>query len=197
MNTLSNKSAASQPESDNPSDPSRIKSIGSQDLPDSPQDQESMKEESFTLDLPDVSDIPGQEHVHVPGLGDLSDVTASSDDEEGVGLFDDEEDEDLVELNMGNGSDVNLQERRALKTAAEDMPTEDNFLLREAALDNRDDEGAALNEGSSATRVSGKDLDIPGAEEDDTDEVIGEEDEENNPYSLGGDDNDEIPADSF
>ena len=33
----------------------------------------------------------------------------------------------------------------------------------------------------------GEDLDVPGAELDDLNEVIGEEDEENNYYSLGGD----------
>jgi hypothetical protein len=33
----------------------------------------------------------------------------------------------------------------------------------------------------------GKDLDVPGSEEDDENEEIGEEDEENNYYSLGGD----------
>lgn len=33
----------------------------------------------------------------------------------------------------------------------------------------------------------GEDLDIPGAELDDVDEDIGAEDEENNYYSLGGD----------
>jgi hypothetical protein len=32
-----------------------------------------------------------------------------------------------------------------------------------------------------------KDLDIPGTELDDIDEIVGEEDEENNYYSLGGD----------
>jgi hypothetical protein len=36
------------------------------------------------------------------------------------------------------------------------------------------------------------DLDIPGAELDDQDENIGEEDEENNYYSLGGDDHDDL-----
>lgn len=35
---------------------------------------------------------------------------------------------------------------------------------------------------------SGADLDIPGAELDDDQEVLGSEDEENNFYSLGGDD---------
>lgn len=37
-----------------------------------------------------------------------------------------------------------------------------------------------------------KGLDVPGAELDDKDEEIGEEDEENNYYSLGGDDHDDL-----
>lgn len=41
----------------------------------------------------------------------------------------------------------------------------------------------------------GDDLDIPGAELDDSDEVIGEEDEENNYYSLGGDDHNDLEED--
>jgi hypothetical protein len=39
------------------------------------------------------------------------------------------------------------------------------------------------------------DLDIPGAEADDADEEIGEEDEENNYYSLGGDAHDNLEED--
>ncbi len=42
---------------------------------------------------------------------------------------------------------------------------------------------------------SGVGLDVPGAELDDTDENIGEEDEENNYYSLGGDDHDDLEED--
>ena len=38
----------------------------------------------------------------------------------------------------------------------------------------------------------GDDLDIPGTELDDADEAIGEEDEENNYYSLGGDDHNDL-----
>jgi hypothetical protein len=37
-----------------------------------------------------------------------------------------------------------------------------------------------------------KGLDVPGAELDDADEAIGEEDEENNYYSLGGDDHNDL-----
>jgi hypothetical protein len=60
------------------------------DLPDSPQDAERLKSDETTIDLPDVNDIPGQEHVRVPAMGELADTTISSDDEEGAGLLDDE-----------------------------------------------------------------------------------------------------------
>ena len=43
--------------------------------------------------------------------------------------------------------------------------------------------------------VSGDDLDVPGAEEDDSNEDIGEEDEENNYYSIGGDDHENLEED--
>lgn len=43
--------------------------------------------------------------------------------------------------------------------------------------------------------VTGSDLDIPGAELDDQQEEIGTEDEENNYYSLGGDDKEGLEED--
>ncbi len=42
-----------------------------------------------------------------------------------------------------------------------------------------------MKSGHSAS--AGSDLDVPGSELDDADENLGEEDEENNYYSLGGD----------
>jgi len=57
------------------------------DLPDSKKDAERLKPEEATIDLPDVNDIPGQEHVHVLPLGELADTTVSSDDEEGTDLL--------------------------------------------------------------------------------------------------------------
>lgn len=58
-----------------------------EDIHDSPRDEERLKPDEATLDLPDVSDIPGQEHVTVLPLGELADDTASSDDEEGDELL--------------------------------------------------------------------------------------------------------------
>jgi hypothetical protein len=42
---------------------------------------------------------------------------------------------------------------------------------------------------------TGDDLDVPGAELDDAQEEIGSEDEENNYYSLGGDDHEDLDED--
>jgi hypothetical protein len=42
---------------------------------------------------------------------------------------------------------------------------------------------------------SAKDLDVPGSELDDKNEAIGSEDEENNSYSLGGDERENLEED--
>lgn len=163
-----------------------------EDIHDSPRDMEKMKSETFVIDLPEVSDIPGQENIVVPNLGEMQDVTISSDDEEGFGLFDDDEGDEDTDLIMGNEADVSATERSLLRKADEDMPAEDDPLLRQAGLDKTDNEGDVLNEGSLATDVSGADLDMAGTDADDPMESIGEEDEENNAYSLGSDSNDNV-----
>lgn len=43
--------------------------------------------------------------------------------------------------------------------------------------------------------MTGEDLDIPGSELDDAQEEIGSEDEENNYYSIGGDNHDNLEED--
>ncbi len=53
----------------------------------------------------------------------------------------------------------------------------------------------ALNEKSFEDDVSGDDLDVPGSELDDKEEAVGSEDEENNYYSLGGDDHEDLEED--
>ena len=52
------------------------------------------KKDKNTIDLPEVSDIPGQEHVRPPKLGELADTTASSDDEEGDDVLNQSEDDE-------------------------------------------------------------------------------------------------------
>lgn len=191
------------------------------DIHDSEKDKAKLEPEETTIDLPDVKDIPGQENIHAPELREMADTTISSDDEEGVGIFGedeaeyaserlpvgeeidendliissdeepgtteepdgnpDEDDADIIDEPSGNDADVTEDEKIALERT-EQMDTQDNENLFEAELDDTDDDGERLNEGED---FSGDDLDVPGEEDDDADEAIGEEDEENNAYSLG------------
>lgn len=80
-------------------------------------------------------------------------------------------------------SNVSPAERTLLDDSIDNSLTEDNLNLKRSALDNTDNDGEPLNERSMADDISGEDLDVPGAEDDDDNEDIGEEDEENNSYS--------------
>ena len=53
-----------------------------------------------------------------------------------------------------------------------------------------------MNEKTFIDDMSGADLDVPGSELDDQQEEIGSEDEENNYYSLGGDDHEDLDTDN-
>jgi hypothetical protein len=143
------------------------------------------KGKSGQINLPEVKDIPGQEHVRAPRLGELADNTASSADEEGDGVLEPKDDD----LAGGNDADVTREERRGLESIDNrEAGTEDEVLVQ-SRLDDVDEDGDPLNEESFGEDVSGEGLDVPGSEDDDADEEIGEEDEENNEYSL--DDNDD------
>jgi hypothetical protein len=167
------------------------------DLKDSARDLDKMKSEFTTIDLPEVKDIPGQENIVPLSLGELADETIASADEEGDGIFADNIDEEIEESKESNDADVSSSEKNDLETAANDMPTEDDINLRKAALDDTDEDGTPLNEESFKKNVTESDLDIPGSENEYKDEQPGEEDEENNAYSLGGDNHDDIPEDNF
>jgi hypothetical protein len=154
------------------------------DINDSPKDKKKLKQDKGSLDLPDARDIPGQEHIHVAPLGELADTTISSDDEEGVGVFEDDmEDETLIV--MGSEDDIPKDDKIMLESLDNlDATHEDDESLSRGMPDNVDDDGDELNE---RINVSGSDLDTAIVDEDDADEEIGEEDEENNSYSLGSD----------
>ena len=67
--------------------PAEQRSSVPNDLPDSKDDIEKLRGEELIMDLPEVKDIPGQEFVHVPPLGELGDTTISSAGEEGTRVF--------------------------------------------------------------------------------------------------------------
>src|SRR4051812_39891967 len=84
---------------DNSGDRRETTPVRNTDISDPLRDRERLQPERVTIDIPDVRDIPGQEHVHTAPPGELADTTISSDDEEGLGIFeDDEEDETFIKV---------------------------------------------------------------------------------------------------
>lgn len=160
------------------------------DLPDSPQDREKLQAEETIIDLPDVKDIPGQEFVNAPVLGELADTTISSTDEEGESVFGQD---DRVNAAPGSADfDVRPDELEALRDTTY-MPTRDEDNLRQARMDNVDFQGEPLNEESfgEGQSLSGAGLDIPDAVDETATDALGQGDEENKYYSQEDTDRDQ------
>lgn len=77
----------------------------SDDIQDPISDQERLQPETVIIDLPEVSDIPGQEHFVPAPLGILADTTISSDDEEGT-IADESDPLDLLDHAEGEDDAV-------------------------------------------------------------------------------------------
>ena len=145
--------------------------------------------------MPEVKDIPGQEHVRVPIMREMEDTTISSADEEGEGILDNinEEDDEEQIIKMGTEADTTRADVEMLRSGDTYYPSKDEDHLVDASMDNVDDEGDPLNEkGFGISMRTSQDLDVPGESDDDEMEQSGAEDEENNEYSLCGDDNDQL-----
>jgi hypothetical protein len=121
-------------------------------------------------------------------------------------------DVDVENLSRSNTKTSSALPDASVKTPAADEPPpavgdmDDDDISRgtEAATGEADvtpDDLVALGEQDAdfgrreALQVNGDDLDVPGAEDDDPNEEIGEEDEENNYYSLGGDAHENLEED--
>ncbi len=92
--------------------------------------------------------------------------------------------ETMVTDNIEDDSLITPTEKAMLDEAMNFDPlSKDEINLNNSHLDNIDEDGDILNEVEVVDDNSGEDLDIPGADLDDADEAIGEEDEENNGYS--------------
>ena len=139
-----------------------------------------VSQKEITIDLPEVKDIPGQENIRPPRIREMEDVTIASDDEEGKGILDNLNNEGEEPVTFNGENNVSKAESKLLSDA--DFPSNGETAdLDQLDLDDSDGEDL-LNENGSPQDF-GEDLDIPGAELDDEDEVTGSEDEENNSYS--------------
>lgn len=134
----------------------------------------SKKEDKLPGEYPPSEDIMnptnGMERVHV----DLEDMSTSRKSEK-------EMTEEVAREYRGNTeSDLTKEDRRALGSDGLNSDNGDDDQLRARV---------------TPVDFAGKDLDIPGSELDDASEEIGAEDEENNSYSLGGDNHEDLEED--
>jgi hypothetical protein len=94
------------------------------------------------------------------------------------------DDEEMINLPgypvYPNGEDIYIQGKEE-----EEIDPEQVSNIKE------DDDAGKNNEKDFEEDLSGEDLDVPGSELDDNQEDIGSEDEENNYYSLGGEDHED------
>ncbi|MDB5197207.1 MAG: hypothetical protein JWP88_1578 [Flaviaesturariibacter sp.] len=115
--------------------------------------------------------------------GDNLEATDSEDDE--IGLPQNVDNDDL-DFSTPTEGDVTEEEKMALRDSTH-MPTTDENNLRQARLDDTDFDGEKLNEESAADSQGGGGLDIPDEMDETETESMGQGDEENKYYSLGGD----------
>jgi hypothetical protein len=138
------------------------------DIQDSPEDQEKLKSEETTLDLPELKDIPGARRSLKNASLLPGDTTISSSDEEADELLDDDEDELTEENNLRDENNVSRTEKKLLRDSLD--PSYDTDLpIHSISLDRKDNDGVLLNESGMDRDLFGEDLD---------DRLVEEEDEE-------------------
>ena len=94
---------------------------------------------------------------------------------------------DEIITNADEDANAAVSDEELALLDASDEGRDGQDLLR-AEVDKTDEDGEPLNE---SVNLSGDDLDVPGSEQDDDNEAIGEEDEENNLYSNSDNDTSE------
>jgi len=138
------------------------------DIQDSKEDQEKLKPEETTFDLPELKDIPGATRKLKNASLLPGDTTISSADEEADDLLSDDDDEWTDENNMQDDRNVTATEKRMLRDSLD--PSYDTDLpVHSISLDRKDNEGVSLNESGMDRDLFGEDLD---------DSLVKEEDEE-------------------
>jgi hypothetical protein len=121
-----------------------------EDISDSPEDENKLKPEETLFDLPELKDIPGAKRSGKSAGQMPGDITISSADEEAVDLLNGRTNPD--------DSNISPLEKKLLSESFD--PSYDTDLpIDSLSLDNRDEDGEQLEEGSLDKDLFGKDLD--------------------------------------
>lgn len=172
-NDALNKSEKSQPEKKLPGEYSPKEDI-----------MNRMNTQRVGMDVENFSRTIGPENINM-NEPVVTKADSIEDDPGVTGDLDDDKGDASMERPVPRASDTD--EDRDEKSEA-DVTDEDLQALgpKDLSMDMGEDERLLKNR-VWPVDMAGSDLDVPGAELDDKNEAIGSEDEENNPYSLGGD----------
>ncbi len=161
-----------------------------------PQEVQESNDEKIDQDFPGYPHYPAKEDILDPrnkvervdldlenmnrSLGETAAIpNKATNTQPAVDELQKMEDDDL-EIIQGTDADVTAEDLRLLEAEnGEVIKVDDDMNLS----------------GFESGDINGGDLDIPGSELDDENEAIGEEDEENNYYSLGADKEDALEND--
>ena len=111
---------------------------------------------------------------------------------------------DRVEMGMDGETEEEPLDPSKVKTVRKtatgkhnesDVTKDDLQALGDTELESDEGDDELLKKRVYPVDFSGEDLDIPGVDDDDASERVGSEDEENNSYSLGGDDHEDLEED--
>jgi hypothetical protein len=145
---------------------------------DNEHDKALLKSETAIMDLPEVTDIPGQENITVMPLGEMADTTISSADEEGAGVLDfgDDDDDDIDDdddFDDETLTGVDDENSVVIDTGEEmDFDNEDEFLADDDDLDDDDD----MDDDDVDDLPVAETKNLPGNMEDDMGDEFEEED---------------------
>jgi hypothetical protein len=178
---------------------------------DSKKDVKESPDEKTDQDFPGYPHYPAKEDIMDKRTGnhkvdaDLENVSSSNktgvsqrypadnnSNNEDTSSTDSEGDD--LDIKEGTEADVTEEDKRILDNL-DNAYTQDNLNLARATLDNTDFDGDELNEEGFGDRLSGSDLDIPEETDETTITAMGQGDEENKYYSIGGDRHDDLEED--
>jgi hypothetical protein len=147
----------------------------------------STKEKKSELDEEQREEFPGY-----PPYPDSDDITIQNDrvslDSDGNPIVDESADAPMNDFTEADNSDL-------IQDEASNVTDEDLQALgpRDLSLSlDMDEDEKLLKQRTQPIDFAANDLDIPGSELDDENEALGSEDEENNSYSLGGDNHENL-----
>lgn len=186
-----------------------------QDFPGYPhypakEDIMDQRTDSHRVDL-DVENLPNSRNL--TGVSQRFDTEISQERKAGNRTPKDNTDDDL-EMRPGTEADVTEDDLAILNSTNDEIGTPQNVSnedlnvtghvsarneenLQRATLDHTDLDGDELNEDSFGEVLTGADLDIPEEGDDTTSDALGQGDEENKYFSLGGDRHENLEEDPY